>query len=180
VFYDLVVPENLRCEAYGAGLQGDKLVTIGYGLTTGTGTGTDIIYARFSNAGVPDKSFGSDGTVYQDPGGYGDNGRALVVLPDERLLGLGGGRPTPAMAPAMGTNPPGDAYVGVLEKDGKPSEFFGKDSKGMKLYDLGGPSDFFWAGSVAPDKKSVAIVGIATGASATKDDDAALLILPLD
>ncbi len=180
VFYDLVVPETLRCEAYGAAVQGDKLVTIGYGPTTGTGTGSDVIYARFSSVGAPDKGFGTEGTVYHDPGAYGDNGRAMVILPDERILGLGGARPTPAMAPAMGTNPPIDAYVGLLEKDGAASEYFGKDSKGYKLYDLGGTNDFFWAGSVAPDKKSVAIVGIASAASTSKDDDAALLILPLD
>jgi uncharacterized delta-60 repeat protein len=180
VFYDFVVPDPFRCEAYGAGVQGDKLVTVGYGPTNGTGTGTDIIFARFSSAGVPDKSFGTDGTVYQDPGGYGDNGRDLVILPDERLLGLGGARATPPTPPAMGTNPPGDAYVGILEKDGAPSSYFGKDSNGYKLYDLGGMNDFFWAGAVAPDKKSVAIVGIASGESSAKDDDAALLILPLD
>jgi uncharacterized delta-60 repeat protein len=182
VFYDLVVPETLRCEAYGAAVQGDKLVTIGYGPTTAPTTGaatSDVIYARFSAEGAPDKSFGKDGTVYHDPGMYGDNGRALVVLPDNRLLGLGGARPTPAVPPTMG-NPPVDAYVGLLEKDGEPSDYFGKDSGGFKLYDLGGTNDFFWAGSVAPDKKSVAVVGIASGASTANDDDAALLILPLD
>jgi uncharacterized delta-60 repeat protein len=177
VFYDFVTPTMTNAEAYGAAPQGDKFVTVGYGPTNGSGTGSDFIFARFNQDGSQDKSFGTGGTTYLDPGGYGDNGRAITVLPDDRILGAGGGRATPAVAPDAGVNPPTDGMLGILLPDGAPDPSFG--TNGVKLYDLGGTSDFFWAVSVAPDEKSVAVVGIKGAASPASDDDAALLILQL-
>jgi hypothetical protein len=177
VFYDFVTPAMTNAEAYGAAPQGDKFVSVGYGPTNGSGTGTDFIFARFNQDGSQDKSFGTGGTTYLDPGGYGDNGRAITVLPDNRVLGAGGGRAKPAVTPDAGVNPPTDGMLGILQPNGQPDTSFG--TNGMKLYDLGGTSDFFWGLSVAPDKKSVAVVGIKSAASATGDDDAALLILKL-
>jgi hypothetical protein len=86
---------------------------------------------------------------------------------------LGGGRPTMSDV---------DAMVAVLTPDGKPDTTFGPS--GFRIYNLGGNNDFFWGGSVAPDKKSVAIVGIKSGTPAGDagppgNDDAALLILPV-
>ena len=72
--------------------------------------------------------------------------------------------------------------MGLLTPNGQPDTTFG--ANGLRTYDLGGSNDFFWGASVAPDKKSVAIVGIKSGtpvgdAAAPGNDDAALLILPL-
>lgn len=177
VFYDFVTPKMTNAEAYGAAPQGDKFISVGYGPTDGTGTGTDFIFARYNADGSHDKTFGTGGATYADPGGYGDNGRAIVVLPDNRVLGVGGGRAKPATPPAMGTNPPVDGMIAILKPEGTLDTSFG--TNGMKLYDLKGPADFFWGAAVAPNKKSVAVVGIASAANDSGDDDAALVILEL-
>src|SRR5690606_33625224 len=95
VFHDIVAPPPLRAEAYGAALQGDAFVTMGYGPTIGDGEGTDFVALRFTADGVFDTSFGTDGITYVDGNGQSDNGRALVVLPDGQILGIGGGRHAP-------------------------------------------------------------------------------------
>lgn len=178
VWHDFAVKPPLRAEAYGAALQGDKLVTMGYGLSPKEGaTTTDWVSFRFTASGERDLSYGTDGATYIDADGYGDNGRFVLVLPDERVLGIGGGRLAPAEPLAMGTQPPTDGMIVMLKADGKPDESFAKG--GFKLVDMGG-NDFFWAGAVSPDKKHAAIVGLAGGATMNvDDDDSALLLLSL-
>jgi hypothetical protein len=67
----------------------------------------------------------------------------------------------------------------LLSPNGLPIQSFGE--KGLRLYDLGGSNDFFWAGAVSPDQSTVAIVGIkgATGTGDDSDTDGAVLVLPL-
>jgi uncharacterized delta-60 repeat protein len=159
-------------EAYGVALQGTSFVTSGYGRNT-TSESLDFLSIRLTAAGVLDTTYGTNGAARVDVAGFGDNGRALTVLPDNRVMMLGGGRPTMSDV---------DAMVAVLTPDGKPDTTFGPG--GFRVYDLGGSNDFFWGGSVAPDKKSVAIVGIKSGTPAGDagppgNDDAALLILPV-
>ena len=186
VWHDYAVPPPGRAEAYGAALQGDKFVTMGYGPgPTSTNSTTDWVSLRFSADGEQDKTYGTArgqlgqpiGVTYVDAGGYGDNGRAVIVLPDQRVLGIGGGRPAPAMPPAMPNQAPVDGMVAVLSPDGVPDESFG--THGVKLYDLGGASDFFWGVALSPDHSKVAIVGIKGAATPANDDDSALLLLPL-
>jgi hypothetical protein len=187
VFHDFVVPAPGRAEAYGAALQGDKFVTIGYGPGPASANNTtDWVSARFTKDGVQDRSYGTAkdaldqkvGVTWIDAGGYGDNGRGMIVLPDNRVLGIGGGRPTPATPPTMVSEAPVDGMVAVLKEDGTPDESFGKG--GFRLYDLGGPSDFFWGAALSPDHSKVAVVGIKSGADPLDDDDSALLLLPLN
>src|SRR5262249_44813871 len=80
VWHDLATAPTLRAEAYGAALQGDKLVTMGYGPTPGTGMSSDWVSFRFSLNGDRDLTYGTNGSTYLDPGGYGDNGRYVLVL----------------------------------------------------------------------------------------------------
>jgi uncharacterized delta-60 repeat protein len=177
VWHDLVVTPPLRAEAYGAALQGDRLVTMGYGPTAGAGMGTDWISLRYTADGEIDDTYGTDGITYIDVGGWGDNGRAVIVLPDDRVMGLGGGRLDPAVPPTTGM-PEVDAMVAVLTTAGAPDTSFGEG--GFRTYDLGG-TDFFWGGSVAPDEMSVAMVGIAGAeVSGTDDDDSVIFVLPID
>jgi uncharacterized delta-60 repeat protein len=177
VWHDYAVMPPLRAEAYGVALQGDKFVTIGYGPTPDGGTTTDWVLFRFTASGERDTSWGTEGTTYIDAQGYGDNGRFALALPDNRIVGCGGGRPKPAVEPEMGMQPPADAMVAILTEDGVPDESFGKG--GFQTFDLGG-NDFFWAGALAPDASQVAIAGIAGGATmGVDDDDSALLLLPL-
>ena len=105
-----------------------------------------------------------------DVAGHNDNARALSVLPDNRVLLVGGGRND-------ATNL--DGMLVMLTPEGKPDTTFGTD--GRRVFDLGGPNDFFWSVSVAPDQKSIAAVGVAGAATepGSPDDDAVILVLPL-
>ncbi|HMI89062.1 MAG TPA: hypothetical protein VK550_33520 [Polyangiaceae bacterium] len=159
-------------EAYGAALQGTSFVTAGYGRAN-TSESLDFVSIRLTAAGALDKTYGTDGVTRVDAAGFADNSRGLAVLPDNRVMLIGGGRATANDV---------DGMVAVLTPDGQPDTSFGP--QGFRLYDLGGASDFFWGLSVAPDKKSVAIAGIKTGtpgndAGSAGNDDAALLVLPL-
>lgn len=175
VFHDYVVAADKRAEAYGAVLQGNKLVTMGYGPTNGSGAGTDFIALRFTADGAHDKTFGTNGVTYIDAAGQRDNGRSLVVLPDETILGIGGG----SRLLDDNTTTVTDGMLVLLSPNGAPIQSFG--DKGVRLYELGGSNDFFWAGAVSPDQNTVAIVGIkgTTGEGDDADTDGAVLVLPL-
>lgn len=182
VFHDFVVEPPLRAEAYGAAPQGDAFITMGYGPGL-SGEGSDFIALRFTADGAHDDSFGihpsasnpNSGTTYIDAEGQSDNGRSLVVLPDGKILGIGGGR----RAPSGEESPPSDGMLVLLSRDGVPLESFG--AGGVRLYDFGSSSDFFWAGAVSPDASSVAVVGLrgGTGDGASADSDGVVLVLPL-
>ena len=160
-------------EAYGVALQGTSFVTSGYGRAN-TSESLDFLSIRLTAAGALDTTYGTNGAARVDVAGFADNGRGLIVLPDKRVVMMGGGRPTMSDV---------DAMVAVLTPDGKPDTSFAPN--GFRTYDLGGNNDFFWAGSVAPDKKSFAVVGLKSGTPANdagppSNDDAALLILPVE
>ncbi|UJR78412.1 hypothetical protein [Sandaracinus amylolyticus] len=177
VWHDFAGRDERNAEAYGAALQGTNLVTIGYGPTVdATGMGTDWVSFRFTSAGVLDTTYGTGGQSYLDVGGWSDNGRAVIVLGDDRVLAVGGGRPDPATAPPAGEMPEVDAMVAVLQMGGAPDTTFG--TNGARLYDLGA-TDFFWSVALSPDESTVAIAGIA-GAETGGDDDAVLFLLPVD
>ncbi|MBK7401629.1 MAG: hypothetical protein IPJ34_36595 [Myxococcales bacterium] len=166
VFNDVILPS--ATEAYGAALQGTSFVTVGYGRATATES-LDWLSLRVTAGGALDKTFGKDGVARLDLAGQNDNGRALVVLPDQRILLVGGGRPT-------ATN--SDAMVALLSKDGLPDTTFG--TNGVRTYDLGGVNDFFWAVAVSPKKDRIALGGVrGVDATTTEDDESAILMLPL-
>lgn len=178
LWHDFARRDQKNAEAYGAAPQGTKFVTAGYGPTPNTsGTGTDLVFFRFNADGSQDRTFGTDGVTFVDIGGYGDNGRTIATLPDNRIIGGGTGRVKPAVAPATGVNPPADAVLTVLTENGQPDTSFG--TNGVRTYDFGGAGDHIWGISVAPNKKQVAAVGIQTGATTADDDDGAIVILNL-
>jgi uncharacterized delta-60 repeat protein len=163
IFNDALLPA--ACEAYGAALQGTSFVTIGYGRASTTES-LDWLSFRVKPDGTHDKSFGAAGLARLDLAGQNDNGRALLVLPDERILLLGGGRTTAENS---------DGMIALLTKDGQPDPSFG--TKGIRTWDFGGPSDFFWGAALSPDKARIALVGVkgqTTGGAAT--DDAVILV----
>ncbi|MFM2416105.1 MAG: hypothetical protein RL385_828, partial [Pseudomonadota bacterium] len=139
---------------------------------------TDWVFCRFTGEGALDGTFGKNGVRYVDLEGYGDNGRAVVVLPDARILGIGGGRKAPKVPPAEGAAPPADAMLALLTEDGELDASYGEG--GVRLFDFGGSDDFFWGGDVAPSGDTVAVVGIAGAKSEKEDDDAVLLLMKLD
>ncbi len=151
-------------EIYAVALQGDSLVTVGYGKNAGDSS-LDFLSMRINAQGQLDTSYGTSGGYTRiDAAGFNDNGRNMTVLPDGRLVLIGGGRVAADNAQGM---------VSVLDQNGIPDESFGP--KGTQLFDLGGPSDFLWGVAVAPDASQVVAVGIkgAPGGS----DDAALVLL---
>jgi uncharacterized delta-60 repeat protein len=173
VFHAAPLDEQTEC--YQAVVQpmaagGYKLVTTGYGRQLSTET-TDFVSLRLTSAGQLDETYGTQGVARLDIGGFGDNSRKLLVLPDRRIVLVGGGRLTSANV---------DGVVAVLSVDGAPDTTFA--AKGFRLFELGGPTDFFWGVALSPDQKRLAIAGIRGAGSApmpaTAADDAALLLLP--
>ncbi|HVW28711.1 MAG TPA: hypothetical protein VHC69_25270, partial [Polyangiaceae bacterium] len=152
VFSDRPLTE--QTETYMAAIQPDatgtgySLVTTGYGRELDTET-TDIVSLRLTSDGKLDTTYGTNGVARVDIGGFGDNSRRLVVLPDRRVLLVGGGRSTSADV---------DGTFVLLTADGKPDTTFAP--KGFKTVDLGGPADFLWSVALMPDKTTAVAAGI--------------------
>jgi uncharacterized delta-60 repeat protein len=164
-------PVGAAAEAYGAALQTTgKFVTAGYGRPTSTTTtGSDVLSIRLNSFGTLDTTYGTNGATWLDAGGYGDNGRSLLVLGDNRVMLVGGGRLAETDV---------DGLVAVLTADGAPDTSFAPG--GCKTYDFGTPGDFFWGAALSANKSTAALVGI-TGVptGSTDDNDSSLLILPV-
>ena len=150
-------------ESYAVGLQGDKFVMAGYGHGADPEEKVDLISYRFNADGSWDKTYGTDGLTRIDIAKDADRGRNLTVLPDGRVLVVGSGSPAADMV---------DAMVVLLDKDGRPVTGFG--TGGRVLSDLGGPGDAWFGVIVAPDNKSVMLVGYKgadpKATDGTKDD----------
>jgi len=166
VFSESVLPE--QTETYAAVPQSDgSLVTTGYGRELESQT-TDIVSLRLNPDGTRDMSYGNGGLVRIDVAGFADNSRKLVVLPNDHIVLVGGGRATSADV---------DGVVIALTPDGKPETSF--SDSGFKTFDLGGPADFLWGVAVSPSQTRVVAVGIKGATTNTSNDDAALLVMKL-
>jgi uncharacterized delta-60 repeat protein len=155
-------------EVYAAAPQGTNFVTAGYGRNAPSES-QDWLSLRIGSDGRRDLAYGQGGVARLDINGQSDNARAVVVLPDQRVMLAGGSRSTATNA---------NATLALLTKDGQPDPTFG--SNGVRVYDLGGPGDFFWAVAVSPDKSQVAAVGLrGVDPDGGGRDEAALLLLPL-
>jgi uncharacterized delta-60 repeat protein len=150
---------------------GYKLVTIGSVRGPESET-TQLVSLRLTSDGVLDPSYGSAGLVRFDLGGFDDDSPELSVLPDGRILLVGGAR---------GSSSDGDGLAMILSADGAPDESFA--AGGFRTFDLGGPADFFWGLALSKDASTAAIAGFKgvgrAPSSASDNDDAALLLLPL-
>ena len=134
-------------EAYDVAFQGQNLIIAGYGRDTSTGT-VDIISARFLENGEWDRTDGDGGVAAIDVAGEDDRSRTLKVLPDQRVLILGQGKPTATSQ---------DAAVVLLTPDGQ------RDTKlngnGVVLLDFGGPTDALFGLAHSPDLTNAVAVG---------------------
>lgn len=162
VFHQAVLPHTT--EAYAVALQGESLVTLGYGKAAETES-LDWLSLRLSKDGKLDTTYGDQGVARVDCAGFNDNGRSVLTLPDGKILLMGSGRSDASSA---------DAMLALLTKDGVADPSFGPSGK--RVFDLGGTGDQFWGAALSPDKKRVVIVG--TKGSSTTNDDAAVLVLP--
>jgi uncharacterized delta-60 repeat protein len=166
VFHDTVLA--LQTEVYNFAIQGNKVVTGGYGRNTGATN--DYISLRFDLAtGARDLTWGGNptGTVLFDPSGtmLGSNCRGAFALPGGKTLLLGS--TGPANLPTQ------DAVFAILDPDGKLDPAYGT---GVHKFPLGSNgNDQFWGAAVSGDQ--VSIVGWRGGGAAasqteTNNDDA--------
>jgi uncharacterized delta-60 repeat protein len=158
---------SLVTEVYASSLQGSNLVTAGYGRNNAMES-IDWLSLRITGAGALDTSYGTMGFTRLDFSGFNDNCRTLAVLPDNRILLVGGGRTSE-------TNSNG--LVGVLTANGARDTTFG--TNGLQAFDLGGGSDFFWGVAVSPTGNQAAVVGAKGVGTDAGNDDAAILLVPL-
>ncbi|MFO0558072.1 MAG: hypothetical protein U0269_08630 [Polyangiales bacterium] len=159
---------NAATEAYAAAPQGTSFVTAGYGRNS-TMENLDWISLRITGNGTRDRSYGMDGVARFDFMGFNDNARSLVVLPDERVLIIGGSRTSDSNS---------DATLAMLTRNGALDTSFG--TQGKLRFDLGGGSDFFWGVALNPAASHVALVGVkSVGTTGMGNDDAVVMMLPV-
>lgn len=156
-------------EAYAVALQGDKYVTTGYGRRASSGQ-VDMVSFRYTAPGDRDTTWGTNGVAELDLVGDNDRGRYLLTLPNDRILIVGSGTPR-----AMNV----DAMVVILQASGALDATFGM--QGSKLWDFGRADEAFYHAALSADGKWAAVVGYrSSGAMSTDNDDALLLLLPID
>ncbi len=155
---------NAVTEVYAVTLQGSSIVTVGYGRNNSQES-LDFLSLRITEEGTLDTSYGTGGYTRVDADGYNDNGRNMTVLPDGRILLIGGGRYAANTSEGM---------MVILSADGQPDEAFGVN--GAQLLDFGGAADFLWGVKVSPQGDKVVAVGIKGDANG---DDAVVVTLPL-
>ncbi len=154
-------------EVYSAVLQGDSIVTIGYGRNNDQ-ENLDFLSLRVKADGTRDTTYGTNGYARIDADGFNDNGRNMTTLPDGRLLLVGGGRTAETTV---------DGMAAILSTDGQPDTSF--TESGAKLFDFGGSADFLWGAAVSPAGDKAVIVGLKGAGSEGGNDDAAIVTIPL-
>ncbi|WP_394848612.1 hypothetical protein LZC95_14280 [Pendulispora brunnea] len=154
-------------EAYAIVQQGTNFVTVGYGREVSTNP-NDIVSLRLTANGQLDGTYGTGGKATLDGNNQVDQGRNLVVLPDNRIFVVGNGQQTKDV---------GEALTAVFTANGQPDTNFAP--KGRKLYDLGGTGDVFWGVALSPDKKKLAIVGYSSAVPTGSNEDSFLLLVPV-
>lgn len=166
VVYD-AFPTAGMAEAYGAAVQsGNRYVTTGYGRSEAAGQ-VDLVSFRFSGAGAPDNTWGSNGLFRVEIAGGDDRGRNLLGLSDDRVVMVGTGMQ------AVGVE---DAMVVMLTEDGDYDPSFGRGAP--SFYEFGGADEEFFGVAASELMGQLFVAGYSSGGTRT-NDDATLLALPL-
>lgn len=160
-------PLALVTECYAVAAQGNSIITAGYGRNT-TSESLDYVSLRLLPNGSLDTTYGTNGVARIDVGGFNDNARSLLVLPDGRPLIIGGGRPSE-------TNQ--DGVMALLTPNGQPDLSF--SATGRRTFELGGAADHFWSVGISPNRTQIAVVGLKGVGSNPGNDDAAMLLVPV-
>lgn len=164
IYTETVLP--VITEAYAAALQGTSFVTAGYGRAS-TMESIDWLSLRISATGTRDLSYGNMGVARLDRMGFADNARDLAILPDNRVMLVGGGRASETDS---------DGMIAMLTPNGQLDTTWG--NMGRRVFDFGGASDFFWAVALSPDSSRVALVGARAVAAGMGNDDSVVYVLP--
>lgn len=156
-------------EAYAAMLQGDKIVTAGYGRENAAQPAVGMISLRLTPTGAVDTTYGTAGHTFIGINDQPAQARTMTVLADNRVVLVGGASPAGSVdGGALAQH----AAVGILQANGAPDTAFAPS--GVRLYDLGGPATgranhFFWGAVQSSDKKVLSLVGIRGGVTAVPD-----------
>ena len=158
-----------QTEIYGVALHGTTLITGGYGRAS-TASPNDFVSMKFDAAtGVRDLTFGGAtlGAVTVDPSAMmlADNCRGALALPSGSTVLFG----------SVGAAGARDAAVAVLTSGGVLDTSFGD---GTHTFDFAtGTEDQLWSGAVSGGKALlVGWRGAGTGATATSNDDATVVV----
>jgi uncharacterized delta-60 repeat protein len=149
-------------ESYQVGVQGDNYVMVGYGRANEDDE-LDMVSYRFTKTGEWDKTYGEDGVAQIDNAKLEDRGRNLAVLPDDRIVLVGGGsKAEDALQP----------MVVLLDKDGQRVSSFGDN--GVALTDVGGTSSQWFGLKLSADGKSAIVAGYSSDGDGPGNDDSYL------
>jgi uncharacterized delta-60 repeat protein len=159
-------------ECYGVGVQSDgSLVTTGYGnVDTERGTTNnflDMVSFRVRPDGNVDPNWAGSGSIAYDVNSGEDRGRAILALPDDRILIAGAGSST-------ATNK--DPLLLLLEADGTVAADF--DETNHKLYsEFGSLGDEFFSLASSPSGAFVAAAGYAPSGGTLTNGNTTLVII---
>jgi hypothetical protein len=149
-------------ESYQVGVQGDDYVMVGYGRANEDDE-LDMVSYRFTETGKWDKTYGENGLAQIDNAELEDRGRNLAVLPDNRIVLVGGGsKAEDALQP----------MVVLLDKDGNRVSSFGDN--GVALTDVGGTSSQWFGLKLSADGQSAIVAGYASDGDGPGNDDSYL------
>jgi uncharacterized delta-60 repeat protein len=163
-------------EAYGIGVQSDgSIVTTGYGnvdVERGTTSSfLDMVSFRVRADGTVDSTWAGSGGLALDVNAGEDRGRAILALPDDRILIAGAGTRTAADK---------DSMLVLLDEDGLPAEDFNMDGTGLKLYTtFGSTGDEFFSLAQTPGTSTNRIVAAAGYAPTVGGGNGNLVIIPV-
>jgi uncharacterized delta-60 repeat protein len=172
-----------QTEVYNVAVSGDNLVTAGYGREAASPNNNLWVSARISAATAAlDTTWGApNGFVTLRPSDLSSNCRNVIALPDGKVLLLGSTGPVtvPMGDPAQPATR--SAAFAILDSTGALDADYGAKAHPVVLGEGDGGNDQFWGAAVS--ETSILIVGwkgfVATPASATDNDDAYALVIPL-
>jgi uncharacterized delta-60 repeat protein len=163
-------------ECYGVGVQSDgSLVTTGYGnvdVERGTTANfLDMVSFRVRADGTADSTWGGNGAIALDLNAGEERGRAVMALPDDRIVIAGAGTRTAADK---------DSMLVLLDKDGLAAEDFNMDGTGVKLYGtFGSTGDEFHSLAQTPGTIGARVIAAAGYAPTVGGGNGNLVIIPV-
>jgi uncharacterized delta-60 repeat protein len=163
-------------ECYGIGVQSDgSIVTTGYGnvdVERGTTANfLDMVSFRVRADGTVDPAWAGSGGLALDVNSGEDRGRAIMALPDDRIVIAGAGTRTAADK---------DSMLVLLDEDGLPAEDFNMDGTGIKLYgSFGSTSDEFFSVAQTPGTGANRVIAAAGYAQTVGAGNGNLVIIPV-
>jgi uncharacterized delta-60 repeat protein len=163
-------------ECYGIGVQADgSIVTTGYGNVDvergSTANFLDMVSFRVRADGTIDPTWAGSGALALDVNSGEDRGRAILALPDDRIVVAGAGTRTASDK---------DSMLVLLDKDGLPAEDFNTDGTGIKLYgSFQSTGDEFHSVAQSPGTTGARVIAAAGYAPTIGAGNGNIVIIPI-